>query len=191
MTDAKKKQLEIISKRLAYILRHDPSKFNLTIKNNGWVAVDDLIYNYNNHYNNMHISKDILTSIILDDEKGRFSYSNGSQYIKANHGHSTSVNIDDYIRITHENRHQELFHATPSRNKFDILYNGLRKMNRLFVHFTPNKSFAIECAKRKDNNIILFELDIDKFLNDNNELYMTKYFIYLSDDVLPKYLKYH
>ena len=54
-----------------------------------------------------------------------------------------------------------VYHASPAANIQDIQTNGLISMGRKFVHLHPDKSKAIEAAKRHDDDIRLFEINME------------------------------
>ena len=69
------------SKKLAYLLRHDNT---YSFDRFGWRSVVDLILNH--HYTRME-----LETIVLNDDKLRFEFSDDMNHIRACQGHSIEV----------------------------------------------------------------------------------------------------
>lgn len=82
---------EKISRYLSLILRHKPEVIGICLDEYGWADVDALIDGIakNNIFN-----REILEEIVRTDEKQRYSFSEDGTKIRANQGHSVSVNLE-------------------------------------------------------------------------------------------------
>jgi putative RNA 2'-phosphotransferase len=69
MNDKNKKR---ISKFLSLILRHNPDKIGLTLDENGWADVNELITKANKR--NIKFSKETLEDIVETNDKKRFAF---------------------------------------------------------------------------------------------------------------------
>lgn len=73
-----------ISKRLSYVLRHNPSSAGLTLDANGWVAVADLL-------EALGLTRAQLDEVVSRNDKQRFMIM--GDRIRASQGHSVQVGI--------------------------------------------------------------------------------------------------
>lgn len=76
-----------LSKFLSYVLRHKPESIKVKLDPNGWVSVDTLLYQANQHGH--PIDQTILESIVATNDKQRFTLSTDKSMIRAAQGHST------------------------------------------------------------------------------------------------------
>ena len=86
------KETTRISKFLSLVLRHKPEAIGLTLDENGWVDVEELIDKMHGH--NYKITRDILNSVVATNNKQRFSFNDDQTKIRANQGHSFKVELD-------------------------------------------------------------------------------------------------
>ena len=71
------KPLTSLSKFLSYVLRHHPEAIDLTVDQNGWVSVDELIQQA--QHNGTNIDRSLLQKIIRSGKKRRTTISENSQ----------------------------------------------------------------------------------------------------------------
>jgi putative RNA 2'-phosphotransferase len=81
-----------ISKFLSLILRHQPEAVGLTLDENGWVAVDDLIRACASHGRAFTHAE--LEEVVQTNDKKRFAFDESGRLIRANQGHSVEVEIE-------------------------------------------------------------------------------------------------
>ena len=75
-----------ISKLLSLVLRHKPETINISLDEQGWTNVQDLIVQLNKY--NYAIIFEILEYVVKSDKKSRFSFNEDKTEIRANQGHS-------------------------------------------------------------------------------------------------------
>lgn len=80
-----------ISKYIALILRHKPETIGIKLDEHGWANVEELIKGINVQYS---FSKDDLEEIVSTDNKQRYSFNDDKTLIRANQGHSISVDVE-------------------------------------------------------------------------------------------------
>lgn len=83
--------LEKISKYISLILRHKPDAIGITLDGHGWAKVDELIKGISEH---QHFDMAMLEEIVATDEKKRYSFNEDKTLIRANQGHSVSVDVE-------------------------------------------------------------------------------------------------
>lgn len=136
-----------MSRFLCVVLRHDPSAAGITVNEHGWANVDELI-------KALSIRKEFtradLEEIVATDDKGRYSFSEDGQYIRANHGHTIDVDLE----LAPSDPPEYLLHGTGDRHVKAIDQKGLLKMSRQYVHLTTNKEMAISVGARHGQPVL-------------------------------------
>lgn len=175
-----------LSKKLSYILRHNPSHIDLYVDNEGWANCYELIEKLNN--DDVVISMARLKEIVQTNSKQRFVLSNDFSKIRANQGHS--INID--LKLMPSTPPDILFHGTSISNIESIKKTGIQKQNRQFVHLSENEANAITVGSRHGKPIVLkinakdMHKDEYAFVLSVNNIWMTEsiptnYILNLSD----------
>jgi putative RNA 2'-phosphotransferase len=132
-----------LSKRLAFVLRHDPGSVGLTLDPAGWVAVDDLLAALAVH--GTVVSRQELERLVASSDQQRFAFDDSRTRIRANQGHSAPVDLG----YAPEAPPAVLFHGTPVRNLAPILAGGLRPGGRHAVHLSPDVPTARRVGRRR------------------------------------------
>ena len=78
------------SRFISLILRHKPETIGITLDEHGWANVEELIVGVNKKY---PIDMQILEKIVDEDDKNRYSFNEDKTMIRANQGHSISVDV--------------------------------------------------------------------------------------------------
>ncbi|MFW5787372.1 MAG: RNA 2'-phosphotransferase [Halanaerobiales bacterium] len=172
-----------LSKTMSYILRHHPEDFNLELNPDGTVRVEKLLEALSTKFKN--ITRQDLAEVVEEDEKGRFSFKEGGEKIRANYGHSIGGVDPDYQAVVPP---EILYHGTTRKVKDKILKEGLRPMNRNYTHLSETCQEAVKVGQRWDNKPVIFKIKAGKAHADGHEFYRTGEGIYLTDWVPAKYL---
>lgn len=167
---------DIISKgkRLAFLLRHDK---DYAFDEHGWRTVSDLIAHHG-------YSLDDLKEIVATNNKQRFEFSDDMKCIRARQGHSVQVDAD----LMEATPPDLLFHGTSVRFLDSIKGQGLKKMNRLHVHLSPNAEIAESVGKRHGKPCVLI-IDAKQMTEDGCKFYLSRNGVWLTDKVDVKYIK--
>lgn len=163
------------SKYLALILRHKPELVNVELMKDGWVDLQKLI-------RNTDFTMNELEDIVKSDNKGRYQFSNDKKYIRAVQGHSKKVDIEfkEFIPT------KELYHGTSERFLESILKDGIKKMNRQYVHLSINEDIAMNVGKRHGKPIVI-EINAIEMRNDGYKFFIADNGVILTDYVPTKY----
>ena len=113
----------------------------------GWVKVCDLC-------KLMPITKVLLDEIVVTDSKGRYSYSDDGESIRANQGHSIDVDVG-LRELVGEEVPEYLYHGTATRFLKSIWAQGLLPMTRKHVHLSIDAEVAKDSGARHGKPIIL------------------------------------
>lgn len=178
----KNNEIKRKSKFLSLILRHQPEKINLTLDENGWADVEELIDQ--SKKNKVFFTMGILEEVVETNNKKRFTFNEDKTRIRANQGHS--INID--IGLEPIRPPEELYHGTTIKNLASIQSTGIDKRNRQHVHLSHELDTAKNVGSRHGKPIIL-TIDSQQMYLDGCSFYLSKNGVWLTDYIDPKYIK--
>lgn len=170
-----KTTLNKLGREISYILRHNPKKYDLSLDEEGYVLIDELILKLKSNEKFNGINKDDLIALLNIDNNKRYVVKNNM--IKASYGHSISINKNDVVIPP-----DILYHGTTKEAYSSIVNNGINSMKRGYVHLASNINEAIRVGKRRTNIPYILEIDAKRayldgviFYKGNDEIYLTKY----------------
>lgn len=167
---------------LSLVLRHQPQAAGIDLDKNGWADVEALLRGVN--ATGRKINREILEEIVRTDEKGRYSFDVTGKKIRANQGHSVSVDVELKEKLPPE----FLYHGTASRFLDAIFAEGLKPMSRLYVHLSPDVATAVKVGKRH-GKVVVLTVESGKMADDGITFYQSANGVWLTKRVLPKYLQ--
>ena len=170
-----------LSRFLSLILRHKPEEIGLTLDNQGYLSVDELIEGINN--TGRVIDKRILDEILSSDNKQRYSYDSTGAKIRANQGHSIEVDVG----LLEKTPPATLYHGTSGKHIDDIMKHGLSRMKRTYVHLSEDYDTAVNVGSRRGAPVIL-KIDTAKMNEAGHKFYISKNGVWLTDDVPTKFI---
>lgn len=182
-------RVDALGRLLTRILRHMATELNLDMRSDGYVRVQDLLkLNLKTRANvplRSHFLDEIREAVRIDN-KQRLGLleENGELLIRANQGHSVEVvETESLLKpILSADEIPVCVHGTYKKNLESILTQGLKRMNRLHVHFTsglPSDGEVIS-GMRRDVNLLIF-LDVKKALDEGLKLYMSENKVILTE----------
>jgi len=178
MNDAR---LVKISKFLAKHLRHDPEGLGLTLAPGGWVAVDDLLAACAKRH--MAISPAELAEVVEKNSKQRFSFDDTGTRLRANQGHSVTVDL----QLATVPPPDVLYHGTGHQTTAIIAREGLQKMGRNHVHLSRDVQTATAVGARHGRPV-LFQVDAAAMAAAGYEFSCSDNGVWLTDTVPPEFL---
>ena len=129
------------------------------------------------------LDRELLEQVVLENDKQRFSFDDSGDRIRANQGHSTSVDL----QLAPVEPPFTLFHGTASKNITSILESGIDRGSRHHVHLSQDAETARKVGARHGKPVILkvksremFEAGFVFFRSENN--------VWLTDHVPAKFL---
>lgn len=170
-----------ISKFLSLVLRHQPDKIGITLEDNGWVCVGDLLKASED--NGFSISKEELERVVLTSDKKRFSFSESGEKIRANQGHSVDVKIEFSETVPPH----ILFHGTVPKALDGIRSKGILQMGRQYVHLSDSIDNAKVVGSRRGKPIVL-AVNAEKMVCNGHKFYLSNNGVWLTKIVPYKYL---
>ncbi len=143
------KRLIKTSRFLSLVLRHRPELLGLTLDQEGWVSVAELIRRTGEA--GRPLTEDELAWIVENDEKRRYSFSEDRSRIRANYGHSLEVELDSAARRPPD----VLFHGTATSSLGSILSQGIVPGRRQYVHLSSDPETALMVGQRHGTPVVL------------------------------------
>lgn len=171
-----------ISKFLSLVLRHKPEEIGLTLEENGWVEVNDLLKACDAY--GKPFTFDDLREVVETNDKRRFAFDQTNTKIRANQGHSVTLEIEFEKRMPPE----ILYHGTAERNVEAITKSGLKKMKRHHVHLSADIETARKVGIRYGKPVILV-IKTPAMLAEGYEFLVSANDVWLVEEVPAKFLE--
>jgi putative RNA 2'-phosphotransferase len=137
------------SKFLSLVLRHEPEKIGIRLNEAGWTDVDQLLAALAAH--GKAIPRSVLETIVAASDKKRFAFSADGRQIRANQGHSVTVELGYEAQEPPE----LLYHGTATRFLAAIQQAGLLPQERHHVHLSADEDTAKKVGARHGKPVIL------------------------------------
>ena len=157
-TKLTEKQVKI-SKTISYALRHRPDAFGLKVDSEGWVELADLLDAVSRRLSSTVNRKDVEDIVAASDKK-RFEMDDSR--IRATYGHS----FESKIEFEPSAPPDVLYHGTSRTAMQRIRTEGLKPMNRQYVHLSSDIETARNVGSRHDGNPVILAVDA-KRMNEN------------------------
>ncbi len=165
-----------LEKKLSYVLRHKPEAFDLVLDEEGYADADQVC-------RALDIDRAVLEAIVGQSDKKRFELTGNK--IRALYGHSLAQKIQKE-EITPP---EFLYHGTGRKAAESIIREGLKPMNRQYVHLSYDTDIAYEVGKRKDSQPVLLRVDAKKAHEDGIRFYDGNERNVLADAIPATYIK--
>lgn len=170
------------SKLLSFVLRHDPARIGISLDEEGWVAVPELLTQLARHQQRLTLEE--LEYIVETNAKQRFRFSDDRSRIRASQGHSVAVELG-YTPVVPP---EVLYHGTAAQHQEAIVRDGLRKMGRHHVHLSANVATA-RTVGRRHGRLVLFEVAAGPMHRAGFPFYQADNGVWLTDEVPAAYLQ--
>ena len=145
-----------LSKLMSLALRHNPGAFNLTLDENGWVALEAIVTSITVRPKWHWVQTEHVRHVVDVSDKKRFEIQGDN--IRARYGHSRAA------RPTYQpvEPPATLYHGTPRRNLDRIRREGLQAMKRQYVHLSTTWEMAVTVGRRRDTQPALLRIRADE-----------------------------
>lgn len=173
-----------VSKYLSKHLRHQPERIGLTLDENGWVPVEELLHAAARH--GFAFFRAELDHVVAANDKRRFTIESGVQgdRIRANQGHTVAVDLD----LPPAEPPAYLYHGTVARVMDAIRAEGLRPMTRHHVHLSPDRETATRVGARRGRPLVL-TVDAEAMNRAGHVFRVSANGVWLADAVPPEFLR--
>jgi len=173
-----------ISKLISYWLRHHPEDADLIVDEFGWTNIDDLL-DALREKKMIRLSLEELLELNQSFDKIRYEIDTKNGKIKATHGHSIPVIIDQKPHLPPK----FLLHGTSVDSIRSIFKEGLRSMKRHFVHLSENVETALETGRRHGKGVII-KIRTQDLVVDDWLFYKTGDMIWLTKDIPARHISF-
>lgn len=170
-----------ISKRLSYVLRHDPASIGVELDDAGWIGVDTLLSALG--VAGRRVTHEKLSIVVADSDKQRFEFSEDRTRIRARQGHSVEVDLGYKPAVPPD----VLFHGTARHNVESINDTGLSKGKRHHVHMSTDKQTMLDVGGRHGKPILV-SIDAKAMHEAGHEFFVTGNNVWLTEHVPPEFL---
>jgi len=174
-----------LSKFLSLLLRHRPEVLNLTLDDNGWVPVDDLMAGLRTQDRWSDVTLAEIEHVVATNNKKRFEFSEDGTRIRARQGHSVKADID--LGLQPVAPPTVLYHGTVAKYLGNIRHQGLRKMKRHHVHLSADRATATNVGGRRGKPVILL-IHAHEMTRDGHEFYLSNNGVWLTEHVPSNYI---
>lgn len=169
------------SRYIALILRHKPEIINIKLDEHGWASVDELIKGVSKTH---PLTMEILEKIVEIDDKQRFAFNEDKTLIRANQGHSVSVDV----QLKEAVPPKILYHGTADKYVESIEQRGLISKSRLYVHLSETVETATKVGTRHGKPVV-YVVDAQKMTVDGYKFYLSVNGVWLTKSVPLEYLE--
>ncbi len=169
------------SKFISLILRHKPETIGITLDEHGWASVSKLIEGISK---TQHFDMAMLEEIVATDEKQRYSFNENKTLIRANQGHSVSVDVE----LEQVSPPKHLYHGTGEKYIISIEEQGLIPKSRLYVHLSSDFNTAEKVGSRHGKPVV-YRISAEKMAKDGYVFYKSANGVWLTKEVPTQYFK--
>lgn len=173
---------ERLSVFISLILRHKPDVIGITLDEHGWANVKELIDGINS--SGRRINMEMLEEIVRTDNKGRYSFNESKELIRANQGHSINVNVE----LKEAKPPDTLYHGTATKSLENIKRQGIKPMSRLYVHLSKDLDTATNVGGRHGKCVVL-AVDTQRMFDDGLKFYLSENGVWLTKYIDWRYIK--
>jgi putative RNA 2'-phosphotransferase len=167
-----------ISKKLSYILRHNE---DIDLDAEGWLDLKTAHKELKKAKKLAEVTVDDILEVSEKFDKKRFEIKGNK--IRAKYGHS----IEQKIVYDPAEPPESLYHGTATALTATILEEGLKKMDRQYVHLTHELDTAHSVGKRHSRKVVIFTISAKKAFLEGLEFYYSDG-TWLVENVPAKYI---
>ncbi len=171
-----------LGKFISLVLRHNPQTIGISLDEQGWADVGQLIEAMQRAGKN--IDQTILERIVAENEKQRYAFNENHTKIRANQGHSIAVDL----HLEPKQPPKLLYHGTATRFLKSIQKQGLKKMTRQYVHLSDEKQTALSVGQRHGSPVVL-KVYAHKMYQKGYRFYLSQNHVWLCEEVPWAYLE--
>lgn len=178
------RELELLGRTMAGILRHFPERYGLDMDEHGWVDLRDFVTAVQIRHKKFRFLKPHHVLGVIDtDPKGRYQFLEGK--IRATYAHSCDVDLD----LPTDDVPEILYFPTTEEECSILLEIGLKPSDRKMVHLSGTLPSAMEAGQVRVNDPVILEVDAKKAADEGVEIGKAGKTVYTTKDVPPDYLR--
>ena len=166
---------------LSLILRHHPEAAGITLDAHGWADVGAPLRGICD--TGWQIDRETLERIVREDNKQRYTFNEDCTKIRANQGHSIPVDVG----LRRVQPPQYLYHGTAARFLPAIQAEGIQRMNRQYVHLSPDYQTAVAVGRRHGSPVVVLRIEAGTMAQSGVTFFLSENGVWLCEYVPPEY----
>jgi len=163
-----------ISRRLSYLLRHNPEQFDIRLDTEGFADLSVVA-------DALGIAEEDIQAVVETSTKRRFEIV--KDRIRALYGHSVGIDL----RLPTVTPPETLYHGTAWRLVREIMESGLKPIGRLYVHLSEIEEEARVIGRRRELSPAILHVAAARASGEGLDFFKPGD-IYLVSEVPPEYL---
>lgn len=176
-----------LERYLVYLLRHHPDEVGLTLDEEGFVSITDVIAGLKMAHRYPYTTESMIREVVAGQpDKQRLEIQ--GNLIRARYGHSQHSSEQNII-YTPVQPPSILYHGTSTKNLSSILSKGLIPVSRQYVHLSETEDIATQVALRHSHKIIILKILCEPALQANIEFYHPEDKIWLAKQIPPQFIQ--
>ncbi len=173
-----------LSRTISHALRHEPWLYDLKLSEDGWVDVEALLEALRRRSSSwLQISEQDIAMVVESSDKQRFELR--EDRIRALYGHSTP----ERMRKTAAEPPIVLYHGTSPETAQIILAEGLKPMERQYVHLSADQETARQVGSRKSRAAVILEVAAAQAHAEGVVFYLGSGKVWLADSVPASFVR--
>jgi len=175
-----------LSKFLALILRHQPERFGLALDEEGWAALSEVMEILRGLPNFRWATRADVMAVVeggAGDDKRRFEVEGNR--IRARYGHSMARPIRYEPCVPPS----LLYHGTVPGALEAIRREGLKPMERQYVHLSPDREIALRIGVRYADAPVVLTIRAAEAHAAGVEFYQADEAVYLARHIPPEFVE--
>ena len=184
---ADQRRLIKLSKFMALILRHQPERFALALDDEGWASLAEVMEILHGLPNFRWATRADVMAVVeagTGDDKRRFQVA--GDRIRARYGHSLS----QAIRYEPCMPPSRLYHGTAPEALEAIRRDGLKPMERQYVHLSPDQGTAVRVGSRHASCPIILTVRAAEAYAVGIAFYQADEAVYLAGRIPVEYVEF-
>ena len=175
-------KIKYTSKFMSLLLRHQPETIGLSLDENGWASIEDMVILSQGE--KRPLTREYMLLAVENNNKNRFSVSEDGKFIRANQGHSVKVDVE----LEEKEPPKHLYHGSASRNVESIIQKGINSGTRQHVHLSVDEDTAFNVGSRHGKPVLLL-IDAQQMHLDGQKFYLSVNGVWLTSHIKPRYIK--
>jgi putative RNA 2'-phosphotransferase len=180
------KEVELLGRTIAGILRHFPERYGLDMDGSGWVDLRELVTAITVRQNKLRFLKTHhVMGLIQTDPKGRYQFEEGK--VRATYGHSFDLELD----LPVDNIPDILYYPCTKEESSLLLESGLKPADRKMVHLSGTLDSAMEAGRVRVLDPKIIEVDVKTAIKKKHVIMKAGKTVYLTKEVPSEFLSLH
>lgn len=177
-------ELDITSRLLARLLRHNPPKYKLRVDKQGYVNLHKLIYTIRRIRPQFYwLRPHHIRAVVETDPKGRYQLVENK--IRATYGHTFDI---PELNLPTDNIPAKLYYPTTEAEVELLLETGLKPTDRKKVHLSKTPETAEEAGKHRCESPLILEVDTKRMLESGFVIYRAGTTVFTTAEVPPEFI---